>query len=81
MAQKYFFITISFYRNIVCQNVSCEQGLNKALITLFCLLIKRIKRQSQMEKREERGRRESGREKRGERYFVHRQNLALKCKR
>jgi len=24
MAQKYLFIAISFYQNIVCQNVSCE---------------------------------------------------------
>jgi hypothetical protein len=27
MAQKYFFIEISFYPNIVCQNVSSEKGL------------------------------------------------------
>jgi len=27
MAQKYIFIPISFYRNIVCKNVSCELGL------------------------------------------------------
>jgi len=28
MAQKYLFIAISFYRNIVRENVSCELGLN-----------------------------------------------------
>jgi len=27
MAQKYLFIAISFYRNIVRENVSCELGL------------------------------------------------------
>jgi len=27
MAQKYIFIAISFYRNIVRENVSCELGL------------------------------------------------------
>ncbi len=29
MAQKYFFIAISFYRNIVCQNILCEKGLSE----------------------------------------------------
>ena len=29
MAQKYLFIAISFYRNIVRENVSCELGLNE----------------------------------------------------
>jgi len=28
MAQKYLFIAISFYRNIVRENVSCELGLS-----------------------------------------------------
>jgi len=27
MAQNYLFIAISFYRNIVCKNVSCDMGL------------------------------------------------------
>jgi len=28
MAQKYLFIAISFYRNIMCKNIVCELGLN-----------------------------------------------------
>ncbi len=27
VAQNYLFISISFYRNMVCQNVSCKQSL------------------------------------------------------
>jgi len=34
MAQNYLFISISFYRNIVHQNVACEQGLNIRFISL-----------------------------------------------
>jgi len=34
MAQKYLFIAISFYRNIVRENVSCELGLNKVGLPL-----------------------------------------------
>jgi len=31
IAQKYLFIAISFYRNIVRENVSCELGLSVPL--------------------------------------------------
>jgi len=34
MAQKYFFITIFFYRNIVCQNVSCDVGLEDEILII-----------------------------------------------
>jgi len=33
MAQKYLFIAISFYRNIVRENVSCELGLRQGRAT------------------------------------------------
>jgi len=47
MAQKYLFIAISFYRNIVRENVSCELGLTLMLssilfpfsLTLFIFLL------------------------------------------
>jgi len=35
VAQNYLFILIYFYRNIVCQNVSCKWGLNKLLLGHF----------------------------------------------
>jgi len=35
MAQKYLFIAISFYRNIVRENVSCELGLNLVRVVWF----------------------------------------------
>jgi len=35
MAQKYLFIAISFYRNIVRENVSCELGLTQKNIERY----------------------------------------------
>ncbi len=38
MAQKYLFIAISFYLNIVCKNIVCDVGLIGLFCSFFCLV-------------------------------------------